>query len=142
MQVLVRDRSQGKTTELIKWFLNGKEIDRYPVWSRVIVVSQYSQVARVANDVRRHIMEQGWSPCSRMRVHTHRGNNDHMQMITAICKGIWSLSELQHNLRGARGFEWGLDDADEFLRQGARESIWYPPSVITITGEAVDSFRD
>lgn len=38
MKVLLTSRQGGKTTTAIKWLLEGKPTQRYPYWSRVLVV--------------------------------------------------------------------------------------------------------
>ncbi len=38
LKVMVRDRGQGKTTQLMKWVKEGVQVSGYPGWSRVAIV--------------------------------------------------------------------------------------------------------
>lgn len=39
MKFLIRDRQQGKTTDLIEWVKQGEKTNRYPGWSRILVAA-------------------------------------------------------------------------------------------------------
>lgn len=38
VQVIARPRRNGKTTEAVKWVLEGDSTDSYPFWTRVLLV--------------------------------------------------------------------------------------------------------
>lgn len=40
LRVALAGRREGKTTRLIEWLLGGEPIDRWPSWSRVLIVHQ------------------------------------------------------------------------------------------------------
>lgn len=137
MQVIVRDRRQGKTTELIKWLLEGKEQDVYPHWNRVIVASHQSMVLHTMRMVWEYIQHENWSPCSSMLPHMFCDKNGHGPMLSDIRKAVWSMRELYFNARGVRrdAFEYVIDDADHLLMTGSISALDKPPVIITLTGE-------
>lgn len=146
MKVLVRDRRAGKTTELIKWLLQGKEQDKYPYWSRVIVVPTNRMVPITTRTVFDYTQRENWNPCSQMLPHMHREgislHEQHFGVLTDVRESVWSLRDLDSNLRGGRDFEYGLDNAEEAMSGTFLSSFLVLPTVITMTGEAVDSLCD
>jgi hypothetical protein len=43
MEIIVRPRQTGKTFEMVKWVLAGRETHSYPGWSRVILTPTLDQ---------------------------------------------------------------------------------------------------
>ena len=147
MKIIVRDRRQGKTTELINWLLRGKpQPQTYPSWSRVMVCTTNQEVIRVSREVRRAIMAlpnpTAWL-CERSAPHLgDRCADAHNHTITQICNGVWSLKDLSFNVMGSsKNFAYVVDDAD-FLLQAGNIPMGYPPYAITVTGERVADLCD
>lgn len=51
-QILGGGRQSGKTTRLLNWVAAGEKIDRYPGWSRVLVVHSIDEVLRLRSIIR------------------------------------------------------------------------------------------
>lgn len=145
MQVIVRDRQKGKTTELIKWLLQGKEQDTYPYWSRVIVCPFSNvEVTRVTNEVFRYIEAENWNPCEQMLPHMHPDGvplkEVHLGVLTDVRKAVWSLADYLANEVGTRTFEFAIDNIEYIWERGYR--ILREPAIITMTGKLYDGLRD
>lgn len=134
MQVIVRDRREGKTTELIKWLLGGNLQRPYPQWNRVLVCAHRTAVVRVVREVRRYIEEHNWDACAKSDPHLGTlCEAVHASTINEVAKNVWGMSDFEHNIRGNRPFEYAIDDLDFFLRNTFRSQ----PSVIAMTGESI-----
>jgi len=145
MQVIVRDRQEGKTTELIKWLLQGTEQDKYPYWSRVIVcAASHVETARVTNEVLRYIETTNWNPCERMLPHVHPEGvplkEVHLGVLTDVRKAVWDMSDYLANERGVRTFDFAIDNMEYVWERGYR--ILRQPAIITMTGKSYDGLRD
>lgn len=139
-QVIVRDRREGKTTELIKWLLQGKEQTTYPYWDRVIVsVSSAKMVATTTEMILTYIKETNWNPCEQMLAHVDC-ETQHQGILTDVRKAVWSMSDYYLNERGNRGFEFAVDDIDLAWERGYR--FLRQPALITLTGKLYDAVRD
>lgn len=151
IRVIVRDRREGKTTELIKWLLEGKQIRLYPGWSRIIVCPLEKEVIRVTDEVRRETGAEGWGfEEDQILVPTHILGESIYRMqydraLNDVRKAVWSLRDLRYNLIGVgpQEFEYALDDADYYFSTYTyREGLSRPPAVIAMTGELYDHVRD
>lgn len=94
LQLLAADRQTGKTTQAFNWVSQGQPIDRYPGWSRVLVVATLQLV-----EVHR---AQWWK---KLEDYSHR---------------VFSAEEWEGVYRGHRldDIEVCIDDLDMFLRRG------------------------
>ena len=95
---MVTGRQGGKTTAMIQWLLNGKPIDKYPYWSRVILCPTHEQVVYVTK-----------------RVHEVTALLDEDDQSTwDIRKAIWSLEDLNsvRKHHGTRDIEVGVDNME------------------------------
>ena len=149
MKILVRDRRQGKTTELIKWLLQGREQDVYPYWSRVIVACTHKMMQTTTGMLLHYIERENWNPCEQMLPHMHRDehrhggmSDDHVGVLTDVRKAVWGPSDLDRNIQGTRPFEFAIDDADQMFTGFFGFGLARQPAVITMTGEHVDSLCD
>jgi len=137
IQVLVRDRREGKTTELIKWLLEGHMQDGYPQWSRVIVTPTSKMVVHTSKMVASHLS--GEYLCQHSNPHLAEGCKfAHKHTAAQISKAVWGFKDFNFNAQGAREFEYALDDAD-FLYTGNSTTLYSPngrrPSIVVLTGE-------
>jgi hypothetical protein len=55
MRVMVADRGAGKTTELVRWVLDGTMANSYPGWSRVLVVANLQRYRALDQEWRERI---------------------------------------------------------------------------------------
>jgi hypothetical protein len=139
MKILVRDRRQGKTTELIKWMLEGNQQLAYPAWSRVIVCVSHRMVIYTTDMLRDYIKNNDWKPRDDQRL--DRGYDlSHDRLLTDVRKGVWSLDDLTTNFRGSRPFEYAIDDLDHLLIDALH--LRFAPEVATMSGELVDDLCD
>lgn len=49
LRALLAERQEGKTTRLIEWLLGGEPIDKWPAWSRVLIVPNPRQMKYVVD---------------------------------------------------------------------------------------------
>jgi hypothetical protein len=144
IRLIVKDRREGKTTELIKWLLGGKQQAGYPGWSRVIVCTNASSMMNCHRMIRHYTQPDFKFACDRLLPHKPEDCADvHQRMLNDVRKAAWSLNDLQHNMRGAtkRNFEYVVDDVDELIRR-ALGNIHFAPVGLTMTGVVVDNLRD
>lgn len=88
MQVIVGDRQQGKTTRLVEWVNQGRKVNDYPGWSRIIVTV----------DKRRAVQM-----CKKYSLPSDR---------------VFSYTEYREHFRGRkiyRDLEIGVDDLDTIV---------------------------
>jgi hypothetical protein len=52
LQALIAERAEGKTTQLVEWLLGGEAIDKWPSWSRVLIVPHVQQMKNVVDRFR------------------------------------------------------------------------------------------
>lgn len=135
MKVLVGSRQSGRTTKLVEWLLDGKEQQGYPQWSRVILCATNNQVIWLHRFIQDEIKRLNWIvECEQCLPHlTNNCVKHHHHVMTQIRKAVWGFNDFQTNARGRRDFEYGIDDAEEFLFTG-----FVPhklPSVIVLEGE-------
>lgn len=132
MDVVVRDRRQGKTTTLIDWLLEGKQTQDYPGWSRVIVCVHTSMVVHTTRMLR--MASDGWQLRNEQLLPNMRRNfqvgND--LAVNDLRKCVWSIDDFKHNAQGRRDFEYAVDNVELFLQRFLPP--YKPPSVITVTG--------
>lgn len=140
MQIIVRDRQAGKTTELIHWLLRGNLQFGYPKWNRVLVCSYPKVVPTVARMVQRIMSETKWDPCRASYAHLPEDcGKVHHATAVQVLKSVWSSYDLSFNLFGSE-FEYVIDDYDRLEAYNFMQSR--PPQAITMTGVVVDSLRD
>jgi hypothetical protein len=133
MHVIVRDRREGKTTELIKWLLEGKAQEGYPGWSRVIVEPTKGMVVHADRMLKRHIADTGWVPRVDQMLDGRLTTKDAEHRVLAdVRKAIWGMSDFNFNAVGRRDFEFAVDDLDQFISERFNYRM---PTVITMTGE-------
>lgn len=101
MNVIVRDRQLGKTTELVRWLLGGRAINAWPGWSRVLVVA----------DAQRAV----WT--SR---HFHEA--DQWLRVNGLPPGLQKIVLTARDWRNRRPgsdrlITWALDDAEQIIAQ-------------------------
>ena len=138
MKVIVRDRRQGKTTDLIKWMLEGHIQRAYPQWNRVIVATHRSAVVHTSRMIDRVIQETDWDACAASDIHLPEGCViAHRHIIAQVRKAVWDARDLRFNLQGIRaeGFEYAIDDFEGFSH-GLTE-LYKPPTINTMTGELI-----
>lgn len=118
MNIFVSGRQGGKTKALIEWMLQGKPIDHYPYWSRVIICPTKESVVYMTNRL--------WQATR------HMGD---VREVYDIRKAVWSLNDLTTSKKhhGTRDLEFGVDDAELVIAQILNQ----PLSFITLTGELV-----
>lgn len=105
MQVLVRERQEGKTASLVNWLQQGERTDRYPGWSRVLVVIDERERAR--------LREEYWSS------------------IEDIDHRLWTYAEWTGLRPGhKRGVEVAVDNLDLLLAELGLPGV----TVISMTG--------
>lgn len=140
MKVLVRDRREGKTTELVKWLLKGVPQAGYPQWSRVILCSSRSAAVDTTRMVQAELAKLTPSQvCAMCFPHPLDAHEEaHTHTLAQIRKAVWSMNDFQHNVRGAT-FEYAIDDLDYFLQSLIG---WKMPAVVAMTGEGVDTLCD
>lgn len=146
MQVIVRDRRQGKTTLLIEWMLRGHIQQGYPQWSRVIVVPNHREVIHTWRMIRSYIAERpmefgNYWLCQHSHPHMDcQGPKEqaHKHTLAQIQKAVWNLRELSFNSQGAHEFEYALDNADELFTRMDSIYMIKRPAIITLTGELYD----
>lgn len=136
MQVIVRDRREGKTTELVKWLLEGKEQSPYPQWSRVIVAPTHAMVTYTTRMVFQIIHDTNWMPRRDQLLDNRKGAIEHA--IVNVRKAVWGMRDLGFNMRGSRDFEYALDDAEQLLLNAPGWVLIRPPAIITMTGKLYD----
>jgi len=137
IKVLVEDRREGKTTELIKWLLQGHRQEGYPQWSRVIVCVSGGMCAYTSRMIDRYLTEE--LLCAKSEPHLGEVCKDvHNHTFAQIRKAVWSMSDFEHNVRG-REFEYAIDDLELFIERKFGGKM---PKVVTMTGESVDSICD
>lgn len=49
LRAILAERAEGKTTQLIDWLLGGEAIDKWPSWSRVLIVPHVRQMENVVD---------------------------------------------------------------------------------------------
>lgn len=121
IEVIARDRGDGKTTALVGWLLDGHRIDGWPGWSRLLVVADGQRVQAIHN---------GYA----------FPEQDHA-LRAAGCEGglgkvVVTLAEaVSVSRRGlARDVEWALDDVETVLADVF--GVFGLPAVLTVTGVA------
>lgn len=133
MQVIVRDRGEGKSTELVKWLYEGKQQEGYPGWSRVIVCTTRRSVMFFDGLVKQASVRYNFHSCDRMLPHT-KADCEFVQtrMMADIRKAVWSLRDFKFCVAGRRDFEFAVDDFDQILEEffAGRQ-----PTLIAMTGE-------
>jgi len=136
MQVIVRDRRQGKTTELIKWLLQGHMQEGYPQWSRVLVVAASNQAVAYTTHLVHQYISKGYSDSdlcamSRRPHYSDACDVEHNYTVTQIRKAVWGMSDYLANEPG-RDFEFAVDEMQYVWERGYR--ILREPAIITLTG--------
>lgn len=116
MMVVVAGRRGGKTQATIQWLLEGRPLDEYPFWSRVIIGSSHEQVL----DITRRVREA----------------TEHLEdtpVLWDIRKAIWTPDDLigLQKHRGVRGLEFAVDNAELVIEQILNQRL----SFITVTGQ-------
>lgn len=141
MQVIVRDRQEGKTTDLIKWLLDGYQQDVYPQWNRVIVCVTNGMVQHTAKSIMRFTNDAYL--CSKSEPHLKdQCEKAHDRIASLLRKAVWNLGDLQFNARGTRAdaFEYVVDDFDLFIQ---RQFNFKMPAIAAMTGKLYEpSVRD
>lgn len=91
MHVLIKNRQEGKTTQLMKWVADGVPLDKdgYPFWSRVAVVANAK------------------------RFETLRGA--YWDKIEDIDHRLFTLDDIEHGRFTNKKTKYRLDDLDAFL---------------------------
>jgi len=119
MLVMVKGRREGKTTALIDWLFRGKSIPQYPGWNRIIVCTTHAMVRYTTKMVVDRVREESLSDTIG---------------VADLRKAVWSVAELQSNIRG-RGelFDYAVDNVDQLLMQMLQTHK--SPAAITINGE-------
>lgn len=118
MRLIAGDRQTGKSTELIKWLVDGHAIPEYPHWSRVIVVATTSEVEFLDREVKQF----------------GRGPDDEWEP-KPYMKCVWHLREFLNNsgamkyVRDENRVEIAIDNLTHFLG--------FVPDVATITADDV-----
>lgn len=132
MQVIVRDRQQGKTTDLVAWLLQGERRTNYPNWSRVILVHSNVLVAHTSNQVGRALQAlPGTWFCERCPIHLAEQCEAYHEKLSAdIRKAVWSFSDYSHNAHG-RDFEYAIDNLDAWISMTFHGK---GPAIVAMTG--------
>lgn len=117
MEVIVRGRQEGKSTELVRWLICGMPLEKYPYWSRAIVCCDQQQVKAVRRMV--DLATLTWNRIER----------------SALQAAVWGLLQLQESTLGhnLKEVEFAIDDFDLLMSYSLR--VPYTPSIVTMTGE-------
>lgn len=113
--LIARPRYRGKTSELIQWLVNGRRVDGWPGWSRLIVV---------ADSNRQLTMMGTWN------------HQVHPLVPGGLGKTVITAPELHNRIPGMRinqGIEVGFDDVDAVLWA----TLGILPDVMTMTARPV-----
>lgn len=136
MNVVVRERQQGKTTALVDWLLapeggpllKTRGTHRYPYWKRVII-TLHGERERVR--LQRVIGEKF------MRICDERGwfLEDFDHAISAV----WTLESIHNNKHHGRSHayedvEFAVDDLDYLIDRQVSNFIGRRPSLVTMNG--------
>lgn len=91
MHVLIKNRQEGKTTQLMKWVADGVPLDKdgYPFWSRVVIVVDAKRF-----DI---LKREYWS---KLEDFDHR---------------VFTLNDIQHGRFVNRKTKYRLDDFEDFF---------------------------
>lgn len=125
MQVLVRDRQEGKTSALIAWLLKGTLKREYPGWSRVIVCADTREVVRLTALVRKE---------SQSIVNNHEWKHS-LSVLYDLRKCVWSVDDLRHNY-GYSDFDYAIDNLDLLIMY--QLGLHARPDLVTMTGKLYD----
>jgi hypothetical protein len=49
LRALLAERQEGKTTQLVDWLVDGDPIDKWPSWSRVLIVPEKQQLMNIVS---------------------------------------------------------------------------------------------
>ena len=131
MQVIVRGRNEGKTTELIEWLLEGKQQEGYPGWSRAIVCTTPTMIM-VCDRMIKERAHAGSIRFDQMLKGANTSQAELDRIVNDIRKSVWGLRDYRFNASGMRQFEFAIDDAEMLLSEIL---VGRQPSVITMTGE-------
>jgi hypothetical protein len=127
MEIMVRDRREGKTTHLLEWLLEGTFINEPPYWSRVLVVMHG---AAEQERLRRLVLEQ------MRKKQVERGAvevPDHH--IDRARLAVWRFDDWHRNVLGIRRdapWTYAIDNAEAMFAQvlGSKE-----PERVTMNGK-------
>lgn len=89
MEVLITDRQEGKTTQLMNWVKDGTVVNKYPGWSRVAIVANRQRYEYV--------------------------RNIYWELIDDFDHRVFMLSDIQNGRFPSRDTSYRLDDLDEIL---------------------------
>lgn len=89
MHVLIKNRQEGKTTQLMKWVAEGVEVDKYPFWSRVAIVLNQKRHDALKREYWNKLID-----------FDHR---------------VYTLHDIQHGRFVSGASTYRLDDLDAFL---------------------------
>jgi hypothetical protein len=110
MKVIALEQHQGKTTLATTWLMNGRKIDTYPGWSRILVCAQREAVVPTTTG-----LPMGpWKKC------------------------VFSVDDLRSATRGAiqaGTVEVAVDDVEVLIYEALRANI--VPALITLTGRTI-----
>lgn len=110
LKIIALDSGQGKTTLATAWLMNGRKIDTYPGWSRVLVCMNRKAVPDTT-----YSMPIGpWRKC------------------------VFSVDDLRSAMRGAiqpGTVEVAVDDVELLIAEALHANVM--PSLVTLTGRAI-----
>jgi hypothetical protein len=111
VEVLLAQRREGRTTQLMDWLMKGHRITSYPGWSRILVCAHKRQVVELTLNAGR-LAENPWRKC------------------------IFTLDDLESAARGAirpGTVEYAIDDAEQLLWRMLPGRVGLP-ALISFTG--------
>lgn len=115
LRVVLTERQQGKTTQLVEWLLGGEPIDAWPSWSRVLIVHDSRRLTYILDHFRAEQQELFRKGCP--------GG------LGKIVMGGGRDGFVVQRLRLA-DVEVAVDDAEELIRQ----QLGFMPDIISMTG--------
>lgn len=113
LRALIAERQEGKTTQLIEWLLGGEPIDKWPAWSRVLIVPNPRQMEYIVDRFKtadRELRDKG-CPGGLQKV-----------VLTA---GGYGLTRLR-----LADVEVAVDNAEELIEQ----QLGLRPDIVSMTG--------
>lgn len=112
LKVIALGKHQGKTMLATEWLMNGRVIDTYPGWSRVLVCTTRDAVVHTT-----YSLPMGpWRKC------------------------VFSVDDLRSATRGAivpGTVEVGVDDVEPLILQALRAGAGVTVSLVTMTGHVI-----
>lgn len=113
LRAILAERQDGKTTQLVNWLLGGEPIDKWPSWSRVLIVPTAAQMKVVAD--RFPLVDQELRD---------RGCQGGLQKII-LPVGGYALTRLR-----LADVEVAVDNAEDLIAQ----QLGFRPDLVSMTG--------